>query len=199
MAVVDQPSVDRVVEVLSVIYEQEIKELAQTPFINNPNRDLFKVSSGNCVSEEDLATHVVFLEHIMSDPTIRVCFYTFRAAMIALDKKSDNKLTVQANPLWITSWVNREAAKISGIWSYAQRRTAGRKQKDGTIKMHFSRCTTVQRLKQVKVSPSERSESSNGSGVSRSMSDVASPGDASGGVPVDETFQVPPLPLLLRR
>ena len=171
----DQPSVDLLVDILSVVYEQEIKELAQTPMLRNPNRDFFKIADENCVAEEYLNNHVIFLEHAMSETNLRVCFYTFRAAMIALDAKFDHKLTMQSNALWTLSWVNREAATISMIWNYAQRRTAGRKQKDGTIKVHFSRCTTIQRLQQVRVSPSARSDASNGSGVSRSMSDVASP------------------------
>ena len=62
-AMVNQQSVEKIVEVLSVLYEQEIKELMHTPFDHNPKRDLFKVASDKCVSEDDLETHVMFLEH----------------------------------------------------------------------------------------------------------------------------------------
>ena len=112
---VDAQSIARVVDMLSVLYEQEIKELAQTPFASNPTRDLFKVSCEKSVSEEDLNRHVVFLEHALADPSMRVCFFTFRAAMTELDKKFDNKLSVQANPLWHTPWVNREDPTYLGI------------------------------------------------------------------------------------
>ena len=173
---VHQPSVDRLVEVLLAIYEQEINELAKTPLISDPNRNFIKVLNEDCVSESDLKTHVVFLEHVMSDPEIRKCFYTFRAALLVLDQRTEHKLTAHANPMWTTSWVNREASKISAIWSYAQRRVAARKQRDGSIKVHYSRCTTVQRLQVVRTGIANgQSDSSAGSGVSGSLSDVASP------------------------
>ena len=171
---VHQPSVDRLVEVLLAICEQEINELAQTPQISDLTRNFIKVLNKDCVSESDFKTNVVFLEHVMSDPAIRNCFCAFRFALLALYQRTEHKLTVHANPMWATSWVNREASNISAIWCYAQRRVAARKQRDGSIKVHHSSCTTVQRLQVVRTGiATGQSDSSTGSGVSRSLSDVA--------------------------
>lgn len=67
MMAIDQHSIDPLVDILSVIYEQEINELAQTPMLGNPNRDFFKMANVNGVAEEDLNNHVMFLEHVMSE------------------------------------------------------------------------------------------------------------------------------------
>ena len=96
---VHRPSVERLVEVFSAIYLQEIDELAKTPLTSNPTRSFMKVLNGHLVGEGDLNNHVMLLEHVMSDTTIRKCFYTFRAALLALDPKFNHKLTLSSNLL----------------------------------------------------------------------------------------------------
>ena len=85
---IHQPSVERLVEVFSAIYVQEIDKLVKTPLASNPTRSFMEVPNENLVGGGDLNYHVMFLEHVISDTAVRKCFYTFRAALLASDQSS---------------------------------------------------------------------------------------------------------------